>query len=769
QNRLMNFVIVGGGATGVELAGALAELKQHVLPNDYPDLDIRNRQGHTALSLCVQEDWVEGVEVLLQFREQRGAPPLAGSLMNVGVQSRSVGAVRLLMSKGMGMPDERTDAPDAKTDAPEEKGDVPDAYMDAVVGDDPAFWMAVKEPKRIQASVKRCIMGMIDNKPKKIEAALKELDLHLRYPVNLALHNIHLQGQFRLLDIAILLNKPDIIKALVEAGSSLTRPGSNGLTPLHLMAGKKMGPLLNHFLQNNDPNIVDEDGLTLLHVAVIAKDLDMVRMLQGHGVELLPVDKDGQTPYHLSALEGDLDMMKWSIDQNINSDIPDKRNITPMGYAILKGHQQLVEFLCQKGVKLDRKVSETQCTYLHLALENKHEGIAWVLLRYGVSSRIPNTKGVLPIHIAAKNGLVSMVTLLAGESSHIDVGDSSGKSSLHYAGLSDSDRTTEALIGRHADWELEAVPSVTSDDDEAPKGLKPHDVMAVRGNYAALKKIQEKKDFRQMTPDERNRFLRHAASGGCVEILKTCQEMGLLDDSEAVKMPILIAAQQSYIALLDIFVKSGHSLDGSLMDGLSALHLASREGAQKSIHYLLGHEVDAKAEALDGGTPIQEAVKNGHITETDILAPFSPIDQTDNQGQTLLHLAVESGKIGIVGQMIQMGVDVNQKDISGQTALHKAVTQNPDAIPYLLAAGADPRVTDSDGKTALEMAISVICPKSQLIHRYFDFWNTNRFNPDLLLHQALLLKNTQGFMFLASDSDLDVRDGAGGTLVHLAV
>lgn len=46
QNRLMNFVIVGGGATGVELAGALAELKEHVLPNDYPDLDIRRMQIH---------------------------------------------------------------------------------------------------------------------------------------------------------------------------------------------------------------------------------------------------------------------------------------------------------------------------------------------------------------------------------------------------------------------------------------------------------------------------------------------------------------------------------------------------------------------------------------------------------------------------------------------------------------------------------------------------------------------------------------------------
>jgi NADH dehydrogenase len=41
QESYMNFPIVGGGPTGVELAGALAELKNHVLPADYPDLNIK--------------------------------------------------------------------------------------------------------------------------------------------------------------------------------------------------------------------------------------------------------------------------------------------------------------------------------------------------------------------------------------------------------------------------------------------------------------------------------------------------------------------------------------------------------------------------------------------------------------------------------------------------------------------------------------------------------------------------------------------------------
>lgn len=38
KQALLNVVIVGGGATGVEVAGALAEMKRFIIPKDYPDL-----------------------------------------------------------------------------------------------------------------------------------------------------------------------------------------------------------------------------------------------------------------------------------------------------------------------------------------------------------------------------------------------------------------------------------------------------------------------------------------------------------------------------------------------------------------------------------------------------------------------------------------------------------------------------------------------------------------------------------------------------------
>lgn len=50
QEELMNIVIVGGGPTGVELAGALSELKRHILPKDYPDLNANKMNIHLVQS-----------------------------------------------------------------------------------------------------------------------------------------------------------------------------------------------------------------------------------------------------------------------------------------------------------------------------------------------------------------------------------------------------------------------------------------------------------------------------------------------------------------------------------------------------------------------------------------------------------------------------------------------------------------------------------------------------------------------------------------------
>lgn len=75
RNALMNFVIVGGGPTGVELAGALAEMKKGILPKDYPDLDIRR----------MQINLIQSSDCILKGMSDQASEKAEDFLINLGV------------------------------------------------------------------------------------------------------------------------------------------------------------------------------------------------------------------------------------------------------------------------------------------------------------------------------------------------------------------------------------------------------------------------------------------------------------------------------------------------------------------------------------------------------------------------------------------------------------------------------------------------------------------------------------------------------------
>lgn len=76
RQALMNFVIVGGGPTGVELAGALAELKRFVFKEEYHDLKMDDMQVFL----------IEGSPKLLGGMSEKSSKRTLGFLKKLGVQ-----------------------------------------------------------------------------------------------------------------------------------------------------------------------------------------------------------------------------------------------------------------------------------------------------------------------------------------------------------------------------------------------------------------------------------------------------------------------------------------------------------------------------------------------------------------------------------------------------------------------------------------------------------------------------------------------------------
>jgi len=84
RSALLNIVIVGGGPTGVELAGAIAEMKNKILPKDYPELNF----GQMKVYL------VEAAQRLLNGMSEASGKKVEGYLTGLGVHLQTGTSVK---------------------------------------------------------------------------------------------------------------------------------------------------------------------------------------------------------------------------------------------------------------------------------------------------------------------------------------------------------------------------------------------------------------------------------------------------------------------------------------------------------------------------------------------------------------------------------------------------------------------------------------------------------------------------------------------------
>lgn len=102
---------------------------------------------------------------------------------------------------------------------------------------------------------------------------------------------------------------------------------------------------------------------------------------------------------------------------------------------------------------------------------------------------------------------------------------------------------------------------------------------------------------------------------------------------------------------------------------------------------------------------VLRAAQGGEPLLTQLIKAGTPIDATDDDGETALMKASDKGLLDTVQVLIKHGADVNRADEDGKTPLMFAAEEgHTEVVKALLKAGAHINARDEDGETALDMA-----------------------------------------------------------------
>ena len=150
--------------------------------------------------------------------------------------------------------------------------------------------------------------------------------------------------------------------------------------------------------------------------------------------------------------------------------------------------------------------------------------------------------------------------------------------------------------------------------------------------------------------------------------------------------------------MVQVLINQNINVNGKNESGRTPLEFAFSNGRVNSARLLRenGGKIDSIFSAALVGD--LEAIK-------DFLNAGLEINKKDNNGQTVLHVAIKEGHEEIIKFLISKRVDLNIKDSSGSTALFYAVTKNQNnIIKLLLEKGANVDVKNNSLFTPLHKA-----------------------------------------------------------------
>ena len=209
----------------------------------------------------------------------------------------------------------------------------------------------------------------------------------------------------------------------------------NGLTPLHLAAYHGHLEATQTLLDGGVPvdTTSEHGGMTALHWAIGQGHADLVRPLLTKGAQISLTDDGGRNALHFAASRGFDDVLSTLLAEvpkeapSAVLDAPSNLRVTPLQMAAEKGHAEAVQLLLAAGALPNATADAAQISALHAAAAMGHEVIVDALLRAGSLVEVRDARQRTPLHLAAAMGQQATVKALLEGGAALESRDSDGR------------------------------------------------------------------------------------------------------------------------------------------------------------------------------------------------------------------------------------------------------------------------------------------------------------------------------------------------------
>ncbi|XP_078075331.1 CARD- and ANK-domain containing inflammasome adapter protein [Mustelus asterias] len=418
-----------------------------------------------------------------------------------------------------------------------------------------------------------------------------------------------------------------------------------------------------------------------------------------------------------AAALGDLSSLDRAFgDNDVNG--TNASNETLLHIAAAHGHVTIIEYLLNKGAKVEVRDNKRQSP-LHRAAVEGHLGAAKMLLQAGAHIYALDKESRSPLQLAAENSHFSMVKLMLKEEAR---NHKRKKSFLHMAALRDESKLARIILQYGA--------PVDAKDE---KNRTPLFHAISQGHLNTVKVLLEAGakvniDLIHAAFDSNDQFLMKLILEHASEINSTVlvnalfkavqknlyRTVGIIIEqgidintrNGMQYTPLLLAAELGHVESVNILINKGARLDERTPNMDSALHLAVQTGSLSVAKLLIDMGMDANIIGSGNQTPLHVAsFQNQRLMIETLIAGGSKVNAVTKEAVTPLHIASQKGNRDTAECLIQNKADVNAKDRGMKTPLHMAAVVGDASIAELLLSNrADPNAVNMEKKTPLHLS-----------------------------------------------------------------